>query len=491
MIVHSAASAPMVESRPDWGLAAPTLVFAGVCTLLLTVAPKLLGDADTQWHIAAGAWIWAHMALPWTDPFSHTFAGQPWIAKEWLSQLVMFGAWRIGGWIGVVLVTAASLGLLYALMLRWLTERCSPVFALLLTMLAVVFLAQHFLARPHVFAFLTLFLWTRGLLDAIEKGRTPSPALLFVLVVWANLHGSITIAYPIAGLLGLEAIARTAPAERLSAIIRWGAFGALALAAGCATPYGIQSVLMTFALFGSGEPLPYITEWQPLGFGFVAIIAYATAFMFTIGLAAAGWRNAARIALLALLTVMMVRHARFLDVFGVVAPLLVATPFARRFPELGTGRELPGDVWPLPAKGALAALALIAVAALVSRPIEPAPDVTPRAALAAARAAGVGGPVYNSYDFGGFLIAEGVPTFIDGRTDQLFLGGFISTVMSAARAEDGRAFADLLSRWGVEWALVRTGDDEARHLDAMPGWRRVHRDTFASAYIRSLRGTLP
>ena len=84
-----------------------------------------------------------------------------------------------------------------------------------------------------------------------------------------------------------------------------------------------------------------------------------------------------------------------------------------------------------------------------------------------------------------------MPTFIDGRTDQLFLDGFISIVMSAARAEDGRAFADLLARRGVEWALVRTGDDEARHFDAMPGWRRVHRDEIASAYVRSLRGTLP
>ena len=27
-------------------------------------------------------------SFPWVDEFSHTFHGQPWVAKEWISQLL-------------------------------------------------------------------------------------------------------------------------------------------------------------------------------------------------------------------------------------------------------------------------------------------------------------------------------------------------------------------------------------------------------------------
>jgi hypothetical protein len=43
-------------------------------------------------------------------------------------------------------------------------------------------------------------------------------------------------------------------------------------------------------------------------------------------------------------------------------------------------------------------------------------DFTPAAALDHAMKADVTGPVLNDYDFGGYLIFRGVPTFFDGRT---------------------------------------------------------------------------
>lgn len=42
----------------------------------------LLADPDTHWHIAVGNWMLATGAVPTVDPFSFSFAGQPWIAKE-------------------------------------------------------------------------------------------------------------------------------------------------------------------------------------------------------------------------------------------------------------------------------------------------------------------------------------------------------------------------------------------------------------------------
>ena len=96
---------------------------------------------------------------------------------------------------------------------------------------------------------------------------------------------------------------------------------------------------------------------------------------------------------------------------------------------------------------------------------------------------GVTGNVFNSYNFGGYLIFEGVPTFIDGRSDQLFLGGFFSKLESAMKAEDGSAFFDLLKRYDVTWALVEPDGDAARHFAHAANWRRIYADPIALVYV--------
>ena len=114
----------------------------------------------------------------------------------------------------------------------------------------------------------------------------------------------------------------------------------------------------------------------------------------------------------------------------------------------------------------------------------PAAAVAPEAAYAAARAAGIEGNVYNDYDFGGFLIAHGVATFVDGRADQLFLGSFLPGLSHALKSPTDGDFATLLARYRVGWAIVRTGANASRHLASLPGWRQIHRDDVASVFVR-------
>jgi len=80
----------------------------------------LLADPDSHWHVTVGNWILAHGAVPTVDSYSFTFAGRPWIAKEWLSQLVLAFAYNVGGWSAVVGLSAGVIGLSFALMMRLL-----------------------------------------------------------------------------------------------------------------------------------------------------------------------------------------------------------------------------------------------------------------------------------------------------------------------------------------------------------------------------------
>ena len=87
----------------------------------------LLADPDSHWHIAVGNWMLAHGTVPTVDTFSFTFAGQPWIAKEWLSQLLMSVAFKLGGWGGVTVLAAAALAVSFAMMLRLLLRDLRPL----------------------------------------------------------------------------------------------------------------------------------------------------------------------------------------------------------------------------------------------------------------------------------------------------------------------------------------------------------------------------
>lgn len=480
--VSLATERPTVRPADATGLAGPVLLGGTVFAGLLPLADRLLNDPDTQWHVAVGDGIRRDGAVPWTDTLSHTFAGSPWIAKEWLSQVVLSRAHAIAGWDGVAILTAALLALTFATLFGWLARRLRLSVALGGTFLAVALLASHFLARPHVFGFLALTLWTAGLLAARERDAVPAPWTLAVLVLWANLHGSFTVAYPLAGMAGLEAVLLAPGGARCATALRWAGFGLLCVAAGLLTPYGMRAALVTFELARGGEALPFLTEWQPLRLDPLGLAALGSAVALVACLAADPARNLVRMVAIGGLMALTLRHGRFLDVSAIVAPMLAAGPIARRWPALRPEAPTPGAVrgrtW-------LAAGCMAVAGIVLAATIRPAlnPAVTPEAALAAARRAGVSGPVYNDYDFGGFLIAHGVPTFIDGRTDQLFLGGFMTAVFAAAGSETPEPLLALLDRYRVSWAIVRPESGEARHL-AASGWTRLHRDSSAIVFTR-------
>ena len=83
-------------------------VFALVIPFALGTADRIFGDGDVSWHIAAGQWMISHGKVPFTDPFSFSAAGRPWIAHEWLSEVVMGAAYNLAGWGGIAALVSAS-----------------------------------------------------------------------------------------------------------------------------------------------------------------------------------------------------------------------------------------------------------------------------------------------------------------------------------------------------------------------------------------------
>ena len=170
----------LAASRSAWAVSWPLLLGLAVFVFLNNpTGLPLLSDPDTHWHITVGNWILTHGSVPTTDSYSYTFPGQPWIAKEWLSQVLLALAFNIGGWGGVTALAAAAIGLTFALLPRLLMRDIRPLPALLFTAAALAMTAPHLLARPHMLVFPLILLWVAGLVRAVEqraRARLPAAA---------------------------------------------------------------------------------------------------------------------------------------------------------------------------------------------------------------------------------------------------------------------------------------------------------------------------
>ncbi|MEJ2624168.1 MAG: hypothetical protein P8Z80_06410 [Pseudolabrys sp.] len=475
----SAERARRLAGSLSWPLAVTALLYL----LLLALGTRLLNDADSYWQVALGHWIMAHGAVPHVDTFSFTMAGKPWISSEWLAQALYAEAYDLLGWTGVVVLAAAAIAAAFGLLTRFLLERLAPKPALVLVGAAFVLASSHMLARPHVLAMPVMVVWVAGLVRALDERRLPSFVLLPLMTLWANLHGGFTFGIALLAPVGLEALLRAAPAERLTVALRWGLFGVLALAAACITPYGPQSILVTARVLGLGPALALIGEWQPQDFATVG--GFMLCLLAGIGFALHRGITLPPIRLLVLLGLlyMALSHDRNAELLGMLGPLFIAAPLARQF----GGRE---DTKPAAAGGGrriapfalVAGLAVATVGAAYAAHYRPRAAITPARAVAAIGAAGKT-RILNSYDFGGYLIAAGLKPFIDGRTE-LYGKDFMLRNNRAVTLEDVSGFLRLLKKYKIDATLLATGVPANGLLAHLSGWKRLYADGVAVVYVR-------
>jgi hypothetical protein len=463
-----------------------TLIYAIAFFLILLTTTMvrsklLLADGDTFWHLVVGEQIVRDHSFPIVDEYSYTRAGAPWIAKEWLSQVILYWAFSSGGWRGLALFTATIAALSYSILFAWLCRRVEPIVALTMTVATYSLGMGSLLARPQIFFYLLLVLCACGLVGAVEKKKTPwwLPPLT---ALWANLHASFPIAFVLAAVFGLEAVASAAPSERVRTALKWALVLLGSLIATGLTPYGYGPLLVSLKLVDSKE-INAIDEWRPIGFGLMGV--YGAAFIagsLAIVIAArAGWTRAAPIALCGAL---MARHVRFFPLFAIVAAPALATPIAGLFPRFARRPSAPSETARKIAIAALGAASLTAVLVLSfgAKPF-PAPGMAPAAALEAAELFHLSGPVFNDYSFGGFLIFNGVKPFIDSRAE-LYLGGLFEKTRQAELGESGAAFLSLLDEYHVTWALLARDSEGALKLRASKEWTEKYADGTASVFVK-------
>src|SRR6266545_628095 len=160
--------------------------------LVMTRMP--IAMIDLAYHLRAGDIMFETHAILRTDVFSAPGYGRPWLNQQWLAQIVMTTAFRLGGWFGLVVLRA----LLIALVLTFVFLACRAAGAAtkraaLLTLARAILLTGAFMLRPHLLG-MVCFAATAWLV-ACRRTRPETVWIVVpITVLWANLHGSFFLA---------------------------------------------------------------------------------------------------------------------------------------------------------------------------------------------------------------------------------------------------------------------------------------------------------
>jgi hypothetical protein len=460
---------------------APSLA-ALVLAAVVLFAPAVLNDPDTYWHLAAGQWILDHGRVPHVDVFSYSRPGIPWVAHEWLSEVLMALAWRAGGWAGMLVLFAVAMGAAAWLLVRRLSKAMGGVTLVAASALAISCMAPSLVTRPQLLMLPVLLLWTDELMRAREEQRAPRIAAALLMTLWANLHGSYVFGFVLAAAFGLDALLE-AKGRRWLIVRDWGAFGVATLAAASMTPHGPAGLAYPFQIMSMAS-LQGVAEWRAEDFSKLSVFELAMlATLFVCLSRGVRIRTAPLLLLLGLLQ-MSLQHSRHELVLAAVAPLILAEPLARALGQKPGSAPLRTPVL-ISTLAAAAVLCAIRLAVPLTRADGPESPITALAHVSPGLAAQ---PVFNDYNFGGYLIFKGVRPFIDGRTDMY--GDAFNQAYFRAVSPDRPQLASILQRNRVAWTLMAPGNPAVAVLD-QAGWRRLYADRYAVVQQRPAQNERP
>jgi hypothetical protein len=371
-----------------------------LATMVAALA-RLLSSLVVQdtWLAFVNGRVVARDGIPQHDTLTVWTRGVRWIDQQWLAHLALYELARAG----VVVAVAVAAGLAFlALAIAAVAARRAGASARSTAALlpVAIFCAPWMMqARSQSFA-LPLFVAVYALLAA--DSRRPARSVFLVvplLVLWANLHGSVVLG---AGLVVVHALLSARRGLARAALL-----AAAAVASVLATPYG-EHIVSYYRWMLLESPLKdYVQEWQPTSPGFLTAFFYATSFVVVFLLARNGrvLSRFERVALplLVLAGLLAVRNGSWLGLaFAASAPLLLDaewTPATVLTPPL---RRLNSIL-----STAAIAVAAIVVAATLARGSSALLGRWPAAAAeAVAAAAGPHGRVFSDDSHADWLLWE-------------------------------------------------------------------------------------
>ena len=480
----------MQSSRsPRW---LKPLLVSLAALLLMAMFSGEISDPDTWIHLATGRWMLEHRQFPIPDPFAWTtYLGKPVypdeyftrdynLKHEWLGQVVFYLIFAAGGPAGMVLFRAACVTLFCGLVGWAVYRRTMDFYAALLAGLASATLARGIATdRPYIVTYLLL-----AIVLLIFERRRRLWMLVPIFVFWANFHGGYFAGWVLLGAYCGEAlIERLRGKPPADERVIWGWSVAAFLAGGILNPtfFGILPAMLAYRQSFMQNSL---REWHVPALN---QLSWYAALLIGSLLVLAWARRRARpadwlmLAVFGVLSLMAQRNVVFL---GMVGPLIVFSYLPALKPRLKAVGYL------------LTAICFIVWYGITINPagafqLRVASWKYPDGAIAFLKQHNVSAPMFNLYEWGGYLMWAAWPqekTFVDGRAlnESVF-----RDYWQVARNAPGAL--EILDRYGVQVLLLEGfeyGTGSVYKVSVMLAdpsqakWKLVYQDKTAMLFMR-------
>jgi hypothetical protein len=450
-------------------------------------------DTDTWWHIRSGADTLTN-GIVQADTYSHTITGRAWLNHSWGAQVILYGLYAaLGNW-GLVLYTGAlalgGMALLFASSEGGVYLRAFVV--TLASATAVVFWSP----RPQMLSFFLSAL-VMVLLLRYKRGKRGLFWFPLMMVLWGNLHAGFAIGFILlGGFFAGELVARLVNADGEGVLswgqLRWIVWMGLAGAAVLVlNPFTYRLYLIPFQTVGVDVLRAYIQEWQPPDFQNLQLLPFVLLIITSLGAVGASrgrlywsefvlWSGTLYMALVA---------SRNVALFAVVATPIVL----RHLASVDALQGQPARRRVSPRMGLVNAvlIGVIVLGVSVKAWVSLSPEAVqaqqslylPTAAVDYLQREEMTGTLYNSYNWGGYLIFSlpDVPVFVDGRTD-LYGNDFLTAYLQVYLAQSD--WQDILASYDVDLVLVEGHSPLAQQLQLDSGWEQRYQDDMTVIYQR-------
>lgn len=451
-----------------------------------------IGDADIWWHLRTGQWIVDHGSVPTTDPFSSFGSDTPWVAYSWLFDLLVYGLHAALGLQGIVLYSVVvSLGIV--LVLHRLVRRYGLPFALefSLTAACVVSLLPTLGPRPWLLTIL-FFVIEADLLMKAQRASTTRGlfGLPLVFMLWANIHIQFVYGLLLLGLAIVEPTIRsvlfgTRIDDQEKAFQRSLALVALfCVLATLLTPYHQSLYRTVLGLVGQAGPFSMVAELRAPEFRSVS--EWLVLGMTLFAAFALGWQRTPRIfaGLLVLVGAFLAFRARRDSWFVVTGAVAIIGDWLAQT-QVRSGQRHGWATGQVLGIGAIVVIGLVVAGRRTAtvESLEAAVTSTfPVEAAAFVERQGYTGPLFNHFDWGGYLIwrLPQHPVSMDGRTNVYGDERLARNLSTWAGAPDWASNPEL-ARASI--VIGHTSAPLTMLLRRDPRFELVHEDSVATVFF--------
>ena len=422
--------------------------------------------------------------------------GQPFTPHEWLAEVAYGASYLLLGMNGVVLLAALLISITVLLVYREILRRGVPrLIAFLLVLWCAAMTSPHWLARPHLFTFLFIAIWT-PLLIRLSQGQ-PVPLWQFplIMIIWANTHGAFIAGFVIWGTILVALLWENFKDLKKNLLVLRNMFivGGSAFVVTFVNPVGWRLWTTTISYVSNRYLTEFTSEYRSIDFHQMYAWPFLAFITITFLLFMRGWKKLplSETLLMVVWLPLALYSARNMPLFAIIAMPIMAGYI---LPEINNSsivtrltipiekieHQLHGFVWPLVAVIFVAFFMYTGHSLDISRKgYQFNANDFPVGAVDWLESHPQTGNMYNFCRWGGYLIFRMWPkldVFIDGQTD--FYGeAFTRQYEQIIDADQG--WQETLAEYNIQWILVPPNSTIALVLQNNPKWTIVYQDQTA------------